>query len=92
MEEKQREAVRDWVLQVSLDQQIHQDIDKRLCEGCNTDIYDAGLTCHKCDVVSEVCIVTGYPVSKKGGVKCGGCGKSANKEDWNRWVMVEKVW
>jgi intraflagellar transport protein 172 len=86
--EKTRESVRDWVLEVSLDTTLHQDIDKRLCAKCSTDIYDAALSCHNCGDVSEACIVTGYPVV--GGTKCGACGCGANKEDWNKWVMVEK--
>ena len=33
---------------------------------------------------------TGYPVLKNK-VRCGNCNKFANKEDWNKFVMVERV-
>lgn len=88
--ESKREDVRDWVLQVSLDQQVHQELDKRLCEKCTSSIYDAALTCFKCSTKSEACIVTGYPIVGKK-AKCSSCNKSANKEDWNKYVSIEKV-
>ncbi|KAJ3038900.1 hypothetical protein HDV00_012822 [Rhizophlyctis rosea] len=57
--EQTREEVRDWVLQVSLDQKVTQEVDRRDCDECGTSIYDASLTCPNCHVVAEPCIVTG---------------------------------
>ncbi|KAJ3125766.1 hypothetical protein HK098_008226 [Nowakowskiella sp. JEL0407] len=54
-----REEIRDWVLQVSLDRKVNQEVDKRNCEECNTSIYDASLNCYNCKSVSEACIVSG---------------------------------
>lgn len=88
--EGKREEVRDWVLQVSLDQRIHQELDKRLCEECGVSTYDAGLVCHNCSAKFEPCVVTGYPVGRTK-AKCTGCGKHANKDDWNKFVTIEKV-
>ncbi|KAJ3413121.1 hypothetical protein HDV05_008517 [Chytridiales sp. JEL 0842] len=86
----QRDEVRDWVLQVSLDQKIKQETDKRDCDDCGTKIYDASLKCYNCSASSEPCVVSGYPILRNK-VKCGGCGRGANKEDWNRFVMSERV-
>ncbi|KAJ3395502.1 hypothetical protein HDU92_005616 [Lobulomyces angularis] len=88
--EAKREEVRDWILQVSLDQKINQELDHRDCEDCGTSIYDASLTCYNCSSKSEACVVTGYPVLRNK-VKCTGCNRNANKEDWNKFVMIEKV-
>lgn len=90
LSESEREQVRDWVLTVSLDSSIRQEIDKRDCEECGTKIYDASLECHNCHAKSEPCVVTGYPVLRNK-VKCTSCQKPANKEDWNKFVMVEKM-
>ncbi|KAI8611221.1 hypothetical protein BC830DRAFT_1069003 [Chytriomyces sp. MP71] len=57
--EKQRDTVRDWVLQVSLDQKIKQEVERRNCDDCGTRIYDASLTCYNCRFVAEPCIITG---------------------------------
>ncbi|KAJ3074648.1 hypothetical protein HDU98_010644 [Podochytrium sp. JEL0797] len=88
--EKQRDTVRDWVLQVSLDQKIKQEIDRRNCDDCGTRIYDASLSCFNCKTVSEPCIITGYPITRNK-VKCNSCGKCANKDDWNKFTMIEHV-
>ncbi|KAH9246952.1 hypothetical protein BASA81_015465 [Batrachochytrium salamandrivorans] len=90
VDEVKREEVRDWVLQVSLDQKISQDVDKRDCEQCGTSIYEASLECFCCQLKSEACIVTGYPVLRNS-VKCTSCNKMANKDDWNKFVMIERI-
>ncbi|KAJ3152666.1 hypothetical protein HDU86_005539 [Geranomyces michiganensis] len=84
-----REEVRDWVLQVSLDQKVNQEMDTRECDNCGTSIYDASLSCQNCHTAWEPCVVTGYPVLRQK-VKCGSCARPANKEDWNKFVMVER--
>ena len=58
-QEQEREAVRDWILQVSLDQKVNQEIDKRLCDECNAEIYSAALECFNCHTKYEPCIITG---------------------------------
>ncbi|KAJ3234644.1 hypothetical protein HDU78_005723 [Chytriomyces hyalinus] len=88
--EKQRDTVRDWVLQVSLDQKIKQEVDRRNCDDCGTRIYDASLSCFNCRHTSEACIITGYPISRNK-VKCSNCNKCANKDDWNKFTMIERV-
>ncbi|KAL2912183.1 hypothetical protein HK105_208316 [Polyrhizophydium stewartii] len=90
VEEAKREEVRDWVLQVSLDQKVNQEIDTRECDQCGTLIYDASLVCYNCKKASEPCIVTGYPVLRNS-VKCTTCSRMANKDDWNKFVMIERI-
>ncbi|KAJ3273642.1 hypothetical protein HDV01_004251 [Terramyces sp. JEL0728] len=84
------EQIRDWVLQISLDQKVNQETDKRECENCKTVIYDASLDCYSCKKVYEPCVVTGYPLSRNR-VKCTTCSKFANKDDWNKYVMIERA-
>jgi intraflagellar transport protein 172 len=54
-----REEVRDWVLQVSLDQKVNQEIDYRDCTSCGSKTYDASLVCFNCKHAEIPCIVTG---------------------------------
>ncbi|TPX62114.1 hypothetical protein PhCBS80983_g00643 [Powellomyces hirtus] len=90
MPDVNREEVRDWVLQISLDQKVNQEMDRRECDNCGTSIYDAALSCHSCHTAWDPCVVTGYPVLRQK-VKCGTCTRPANKEDWNKFVMVERM-
>ncbi|KAJ3089478.1 hypothetical protein HK102_006328 [Quaeritorhiza haematococci] len=89
MAESKREEVRDWILQVSLDQKINQEIDRRECEECGTSIYDASLVCYRCKHRCEPCVITGYPVLKNK-AKCTSCQRPANKDDWNKFLMIER--
>lgn len=84
------ELVRDWVLQISLDTKVSQETDKRPCDNCGASTYEPSLSCHSCKKASEPCIVTGYPVTRNK-VKCTSCSKPANKEDWNKYLMIERV-
>ncbi|KAJ3095379.1 hypothetical protein HDU97_007002 [Phlyctochytrium planicorne] len=90
MKEAKRDEVRDWVLQVSLDQKVKQEIDRRDCEECGTKIYDASLSCYNCKTTNEPCIITGYPLLRNR-VRCSSCACFANKDDWNKFTMMERV-
>ncbi|KAI9351150.1 hypothetical protein DFJ73DRAFT_789886 [Zopfochytrium polystomum] len=59
MPEQKRDEVRNWVLQVSLDQKIKQEVDRRDCDDCGTSIYDASLVCYNCKAAAQPCVVTG---------------------------------
>ncbi|KAJ3029187.1 hypothetical protein HK097_005841, partial [Rhizophlyctis rosea] len=89
VDDETREKVRDTVLQISLDTHQPQELDHRDCEECGESIYDASLVCGRCQAKCEACVVTGYPVLKNK-VRCGSCSKFANKEDWNKFVMIER--
>ena len=90
MSESKREEARDWVLQVSLDQKVKQEIDYRNCEECQSQIYDASLSCYNCKASAEPCVITGYPILRNK-VRCNSCNRCANKEDWNKFTMLERV-
>lgn len=90
MQASKRELVSDWVLQMSLDQNLNQEIDMRPCESCAASIYSANLVCPSCKVVSEPCCVTGFPVLQSS-VNCTSCRRPANKDDWNKYVLAERV-
>ncbi|KAI8903741.1 hypothetical protein EDD86DRAFT_195465 [Gorgonomyces haynaldii] len=87
---QKREEIRDWVLQISLDQKVNQELDKRPCEDCGTNIYAAQLFCPKTHTKWEPCVVSGYPVLKAS-VSCSNCGKTANRDDWNKYMMIERT-
>ena len=84
LDEDTREEVRDWVLQISMNQQVDQSLTTRKCTKCNSDIYVACLTCPSCKNQSDACIITGYPiVTQSSKVNCTNCNNAANKRAWN---------
>eukprot|EP00746_Dinoflagellata_sp_MGD_P167287 gnl/MRDRNA2_/MRDRNA2_97790_c0_seq1.p1 gnl/MRDRNA2_/MRDRNA2_97790_c0~~gnl/MRDRNA2_/MRDRNA2_97790_c0_seq1.p1 ORF type:complete len:1756 (-),score=421.22 gnl/MRDRNA2_/MRDRNA2_97790_c0_seq1:252-5519(-) len=89
--EAQVEDIRDWVLGWSMDANVQQKMDSRSCDNCKADIYAATLTCPKCNHKHEPCVVTGYPVLKRNRVDCSNCGVSANRDDWNNYMMMFKA-
>eukprot|EP01137_Pigoraptor_chileana_P037243 Opistho-2@34026 len=90
LSEAKREEVREWVLAISMDQQVDQTLSRKPCDGCGAGMYEASLVCHNCKTRYEPCIVTGYPVLRSR-VQCKSCNRAANKDDWNKFVMSERV-
>lgn len=86
LEDKQREEVRDWVIQLSMDQQIERALPTRSCEDCGSSIYVASLVCFVCKMESDMCCVTGYPVASEDRVTCKACKMPANKHNWNVYI------
>jgi len=84
------EEVRNWVLQVSMDNAMEQSLDMRNCETCSTSIYAATLSCHNCSTNCKPCIISGYPVLRDS-VNCKSCNMPANREVWNSYVMKVKT-
>jgi intraflagellar transport protein 172 len=89
--EEHRENVKSWVLQVLLDPSISQSLSMRPCENCSTDIYEASLTCWQCKHEYDLCVVSGYPIMRSNKINCTSCGKAANREDWNKYLMKMKA-
>jgi intraflagellar transport protein 172 len=79
-----REDARSWVLAVSLDTGIEQQLPERDCSNCGRHTFEGALKCSQCQHLSEPCAVTGYPVSSR--VSCTACNRPANRESWNQWV------
>lgn len=89
--EDQREKIKDWVLQVSMDQKVDQNLSLCSCEICNAQMYEASLKCFNCNNTYEPCLITGYPVFKKSQVSCSNCYKPSNKNDWNQFLAVNST-
>lgn len=81
--DKDKEAIRDWLLQISINQKVEQVLPLRKCDQCMTNIYEAALKCYKCDNQWEPCILSGYPLTKGNTVLCKSCGKGGTKENWS---------
>lgn len=76
---------RNYVLEVSMDQQVEQSLATRLCEQCGVDTYEANLTCHSCRAQWDACAVSGYPVEPGERVVLSN-NLAARRDDWNVWV------
>jgi len=83
IEDKDKESIRDWLLQISINQKVDQVLPTRSCDQCMTKIYEASLKCFKCKAQWEPCILSGYPLVKTNTVLCKSCGKGALKENWS---------
>lgn len=83
-----KEQAKEWVLAVSLDQRIEQQLplDER-------GVYEACLINWKksSDPPATPCVLTGYPVLRQP-VKFPAQGKETNREDWNRFLVAVKRW
>ncbi|XP_039285389.1 intraflagellar transport protein 172 homolog [Nilaparvata lugens] len=94
LDNQQHEAIKEWVLAISMDQNVDQvlPVDDR-------NLYESSLgSADSASAAAVACIVTGYPVV---GVASGSRGQSAvqfkrpgcaaNKDDWNKLTMAAKM-
>ncbi|KAJ1528639.1 hypothetical protein ONE63_007034 [Megalurothrips usitatus] len=93
---QQHEEVKEWVLAVSMDQKVDQELplDER-------NLYASSLrSCNKAEPAAFACVVTGYPVLGVGSARIGRhpspvefqrSGYYANQEDWNSLLMAAKL-
>ena len=65
LEEQAREDVRDWVLQVSMNQEVDQTLETRTCRNCKRQVYRASDICTNLKFKSPNCLGTGYPIPSK---------------------------
>ena len=89
--EDDREAVRDQVLEMSMQQQVEQVLPTRACASCGAQTYEAAAMCHECKAVSDECCITGSPVESHSLVRVALAGAPAilpcaNKGSFNTWV------
>lgn len=89
--ETEREKMKDWVLQVSQDRKVEQNLSFCGCENCGSQMYVASLKCFNCNNGYEPCLITGYPVFRRTQVTCSNCYKLANKEDWNQFLVANST-
>eukprot|EP01017_Pseudomicrothorax_dubius_P046139 TRINITY_DN8090_c0_g1_i2.p1 TRINITY_DN8090_c0_g1~~TRINITY_DN8090_c0_g1_i2.p1 ORF type:complete len:616 (+),score=184.35 TRINITY_DN8090_c0_g1_i2:67-1848(+) len=87
VKEKEKEELRDWLLQTSINQKTEMTLNHRPCEKCGTKIYEAALTCFKCKTSWEPCIVSGYPLGKGPIANCRSCGRGALKDAWSVYLQ-----
>jgi intraflagellar transport protein 172 len=91
--ESKRNEVRDWVLQLSMDQAVDPMLRTRPCVMCATDIYEANLKCPSCKNEFGMCAVTGFPMERTGWKELAdvtAMGMRAMTEDWNKYVIAMK--
>ncbi|KAI1289152.1 Intraflagellar transport protein -like protein [Halotydeus destructor] len=82
------EEVKSWILQVSMDNQMSHSLP--ICAFREGDVYEASLVNadgSKC----LPCIVTGYPVIRHKMLELKSGQLAANKDDWNKLLMVTKM-
>ncbi|TMW62984.1 hypothetical protein Poli38472_005602 [Pythium oligandrum] len=85
-DESAREEIRDWVLTISMDQQVQEKLPEKPCGQCKASIYEASLQCGECKTRFEACIITGFPVGAKSTAHCTTCKVIGDRETWNKWV------
>ncbi|XP_071116630.1 intraflagellar transport protein 172 homolog isoform X1 [Haliotis cracherodii] len=81
----QHEELKEWVLTVSMNRKVEQILPK---DERNT--YEASLVATDTGIRSMPCVITGYPVLRNK-VEFKHPGKTANKDDWNKFLMATKV-
>lgn len=82
-QDEKREEVRTWVLDISVDRKVEQELKKD-----ERGSYVGSLLCSQTGKQFDACIVTGFPILQNP-VKYGD--RSANKEDWNKFLMTSKT-
>ena len=86
MSEDEREEIRDWVLQIQMDDEVETTLSMRQCEETGNDIYEANLFNPYTNEIYEPCIVSGYPLLKSNMMTCTYSNKGAIREFWNIYV------
>jgi intraflagellar transport protein 172 len=84
---QEKEKIRDWLLQVNINQKVDHSLPLRACEKCNSKIFEGSVTCYKCHNKSDICILTGYPVNSGNGKKCRSCSKWGLKDAWTTYLQ-----
>lgn len=84
----QRDAVRDWVLQISAGADVGRSLPSRRCEHCGAGVYECSLQCYSCRNEWEPCIITGLPLVKSDTVHCKICARGAIREHWNDYIAA----
>ena len=86
MSEDDREEIRDWVLQIQMDDNVETTLNMRQDEEYGNDVYEACLFNPNKGEQYDPCIVTGYPLLRSNMITCKFCNKGAVREYWNEYV------
>lgn len=74
-----------------MEKQIDRTLDKKInlvnCLKCNNEIFEANLTCNKCNIKYERCIVSGFPI-RNNYINCTTCNKKAIDSFWKEWINM----
>jgi intraflagellar transport protein 172 len=89
--EEQRERIKDWVLEISMNQKVEQSLSCVNCDNCGSQMYEASLKCFSCNASYEPCLITGYPVMRRTQTYCSNCNRLANKDDWSEYLAVNST-
>jgi len=67
--EKEKGDLSDWLVKVSMQNKEGSKLglNTRKCDKCQSAIAESAVKCPKCQTISDVCILTGYPISKLNG-------------------------
>eukprot|EP00697_Spironema_sp_BW2_P009375 gnl/Spiro4/24229_TR12030_c0_g1_i1.p1 gnl/Spiro4/24229_TR12030_c0_g1~~gnl/Spiro4/24229_TR12030_c0_g1_i1.p1 ORF type:complete len:1700 (+),score=346.14 gnl/Spiro4/24229_TR12030_c0_g1_i1:76-5175(+) len=87
LSEHQREQITDYVLAQHMASTTVPTLPTMPCERCATDIYEFALLCFNCSKEYVPCIVTGAPILATRAISCTNCRRTANRDDWNRYVQ-----
>lgn len=81
--------VRDYVLELSMDRSVCQELRTVPCERCGSDIYEARLSCTACGTAWSACAISGYPVTAAERIPHPStAGVMLRRSDWNAWVAA----
>ena len=89
--EDQREKIKDWVLEISMNQKVEQSLSLIACDNCGSQMYEASLKCSSCSAGYEPCLITGYPVMRRTQTFCSNCNRLSNKDDWSQYLVVNST-
>lgn len=84
----ERDNIRDWVLNINMNNTIDKNLSLRNCEQCGNEVYEASLVCAHCRTSNEPCIITGYPLTRSNMISCKFCNKGAIRDYWNDYISV----
>lgn len=65
-----RDEIKDWVLQIQMDDSVEIILNMRQCEETGNDVYEASLVNPFTNELYEPCIVSGYPLLRSNMITC----------------------
>ncbi|KAL0208530.1 hypothetical protein P9112_011117 [Eukaryota sp. TZLM1-RC] len=86
-----RENQRQYVLTMSMAEEVHSEPNTRPCPHCGQEIYEARMSCPYCEAQFSPCAASGFPLSITSEKhQCRECKKESGIADLNSWVSRTK--